>query len=83
MRMTATGYAHVIASLRDVATRHGALALVTEGGYELAALARCLQASVEVLDGAATPMGVVGETARGTRACTLARGALSPYWGSL
>ena len=35
MRMTVDGYAAVVGSLRDVASRHGALALVTEGGYEL------------------------------------------------
>ena len=40
MRMTVEGYAAVVGSLRDVASRHGALALVTEGGYELTALAR-------------------------------------------
>ena len=46
MRMTTEGYAAVVAQLRDVARRHGALALVTEGGYELTALAACLDASI-------------------------------------
>ena len=31
--------------------RHGALALVTEGGYDLAALAACLDTSIAVLEG--------------------------------
>ena len=42
MRMTAEGYAAVIASLREVSSRHGAMALVTEGGYDLAALGECM-----------------------------------------
>ena len=51
MRMTVDGYAAVVGSLRDVAIEHGALALVTEGGYDLTALAACLEASIAVLDG--------------------------------
>ena len=34
MRMTADGYAAVVGALRDVSSRHGAMALVTEGGYD-------------------------------------------------
>ena len=49
------GYARLSRQLRDVAARHGALALVTEGGYELTALASCLEASIAVLDGGAPP----------------------------
>ncbi len=51
MRMSTPGYAAVISQLRDAATRHGALALVTEGGYELTALAACVEASISVLGG--------------------------------
>ena len=55
MRMTTAGYATIVASLCERALRHGALALVTEGGYELRALAECLTASIAVIDGAPRP----------------------------
>jgi acetoin utilization deacetylase AcuC-like enzyme len=51
MRLTTRGYTDVIRRLRDVARLSGsALAVVTEGGYELTALAACLEASFAVLD---------------------------------
>jgi len=52
MRMTASGYATVIGLIRAAAGRHagGRLALVTEGGYDLAALRECLDAAIGVLD---------------------------------
>jgi acetoin utilization deacetylase AcuC-like enzyme len=83
MRMTTEGYAATIAQLRDVSARHGALALVTEGGYELSALAACLDASIAALEG--TPVRPVhGDSApRGARAAAEARAALSPYWRGL
>jgi acetoin utilization deacetylase AcuC-like enzyme len=50
MRMTADGYAAVVKSLADTASRVGCpLALVTEGGYDLDALRDCLEASLGVL----------------------------------
>ena len=49
MRVTTGGYARVVAHLKDAAARHGAIALVTEGGYELPALGACLDASIDVL----------------------------------
>ena len=80
MRMTTDGYAAVVARLRDVAARHGALALVTEGGYELTALAACIEASILVLDGQPiAPLGGV-EAPRGARAAAAARAALAPFW---
>ena len=52
MRVTTAGYARVVAHLRDAAARHGgAIALVTEGGYELTALGACLDATIDVLSG--------------------------------
>ena len=48
MRVTAAGYASVVAQL-EASARHGAFALVTEGGYNLTALAACLDAVFEVL----------------------------------
>jgi acetoin utilization deacetylase AcuC-like enzyme len=52
MRMTASGYATVIGIIRAAASRHagGRLALVTEGGYDLAALRECLDAAIGVLN---------------------------------
>ena len=50
MRMTTQGYEAVVAQLRDVAAKHGAMALVTEGGYDLTALAACLEASIAVFE---------------------------------
>ena len=50
MRMTAAGHAAVVKSLADVAVRVGCpMALVTEGGYDLAALRACLEASFGAL----------------------------------
>ena len=50
MRMTSAGYAAVVKSLADAAARAGCpMALVTEGGYDLAALRACVDASLTVL----------------------------------
>jgi acetoin utilization deacetylase AcuC-like enzyme len=92
MRMTADGYAAVIAQLKEVADRHGALALVTEGGYDLTALAACLEKALAVLSGspaadaAASPAikrpytrpGPISERAQ--RALTSVRDAQAAYW---
>ena len=50
MRMSAAGYATIVARLRDAALGSGVLALVTEGGYDLPALRECLEASIGVLE---------------------------------
>jgi acetoin utilization deacetylase AcuC-like enzyme len=54
MRMSTAGYAAVVARVRAAAARAcgGRIAMVTEGGYDLRALAECLMASIAVLDGA-------------------------------
>jgi len=83
MRMTTAGYAATIAQLRLVSAHHGALALVTEGGYELTALAACLESSIAVLAGAPTPVIELRETPRGARAVAQARQALKPFWRAL
>jgi acetoin utilization deacetylase AcuC-like enzyme len=84
MRVTTRGYAQVVALLKDTAERHGALALVTEGGYELTALAACLEASFAVLSGAPVPEDVEPARARsatrGERALETVRAAQSAYW---
>jgi acetoin utilization deacetylase AcuC-like enzyme len=85
MRMTTEGYAGLIASLRDIAARHGALALVTEGGYDLDALGACLDASLAVLEDRTSPPPsiVTGAAPRGARAVVQARAALKPFWPAL
>jgi acetoin utilization deacetylase AcuC-like enzyme len=50
MRVTTAGYAAIIRTLRDAAARVGCpVALTTEGGYDLAALRACLDATLDVL----------------------------------
>jgi acetoin utilization deacetylase AcuC-like enzyme len=83
MRMTVDGYAAVVGSLRDVASRHGALALVTEGGYELTALGACLETSIAVLDGGTAPAIEAREAPRGARAAAQTREALKAFWPAL
>ncbi len=91
MRVTTHGYRTIAGQLMDVAGRHGALALVTEGGYELTALAACLEATMAAVDGAApatilppvpggdAPVAVPGSS-RGVRALQAVRDAHEPYW---
>ena len=50
MRMTAGGYARLLARLKAAALATGGLALTTEGGYDLDALRDCLQSALAVLD---------------------------------
>jgi acetoin utilization deacetylase AcuC-like enzyme len=86
MRMTTAGYAAVVAQLRGTAARHGALALVTEGGYDLPALASCLEASFSAIDRDGDPPAsgeAPAATSRGERAVAAARTALKPYWREL
>ena len=53
MRVTTPGYAAIVRSLRDTATRIGCpIALVTEGGYDLDALRACLDATLGILSAA-------------------------------
>jgi acetoin utilization deacetylase AcuC-like enzyme len=86
MRVTTSGYGVIVRLLRDAAARAGALALVTEGGYELTALAACLEESfVALSEGegalrAATVARGHDVASRGERAVAAARAALRPYW---
>jgi acetoin utilization deacetylase AcuC-like enzyme len=82
MRMTTAGYASVMRRLLDVSRRHGALAAVTEGGYDLAALAACLEATVAAFESGDRPPEIraIGSAPRGARALTTARAALKPFW---
>lgn len=88
MRMTATGYMRIVQRLKAAAMRSGALALVTEGGYDLAALRECLDATIDVLGADAAELG--DEQAlravpapRGERALTAVRAAQSAFWRGL
>jgi acetoin utilization deacetylase AcuC-like enzyme len=85
MRMTASGYAGIVARLRDAALASGGLALVTEGGYDLPALRECLEASISVLaDGPAEAGPYKNHHApRGERAMKAVRAAQSAYWRGL
>ena len=83
MRMTAPGYARTVRRLKVVGAPHGAIALVTEGGYELTALAECLDASIAALASEAEippDDRTRTDASRGERAVRAARAALSPYW---
>jgi len=88
MRMTAAGYANIVRQIVEVAARHGALALVTEGGYELPALAACLEASFATIDevpGSKVPGPPASDalgtgTVRGERALAAVRAAQAPFW---
>ena len=83
MRMTAAGYGAVVDSLSEVAARHGALALVTEGGYELQALADCLSAVVASTGTAHLAAPPALEAARGARAAARVHLALKGQWRCL
>ena len=89
MRLSTAGYARIVRQLRRAAERAGsALAWVTEGGYDLHALAACLEASFEALD--AEPAGADDEAAalvtdasgagRGTRAIRGVHAVHARYW---
>ena len=81
MRMTTDGFGSIVQELSDVAARHGALAMVTEGGYDLPALAACLERSVGVLSGGNPGLRrTVSNGARGARAVAGAREFLRPFW---
>ncbi len=85
MRLTTGGYREVIHQI-SAACGSRALAVVTEGGYDLTALGDCLRATCEELSGApAVSDGAAGavassSAARGARAVTAARQALEPLW---
>jgi acetoin utilization deacetylase AcuC-like enzyme len=88
MRMTTAGYANLVARLKRVADRHCPIALVTEGGYDLDALAACLDATLGVITGQASAS--LPETARSPasapraeRALSALRDAQSRHWRAI
>ena len=86
MRVTTEGYAALVGRLKAVADARcgGRLAVVTEGGYDLPALAACTQATIEVLAGAAVqPPGPDGSTDRAREALGSVLEAQRPFWPGL
>jgi acetoin utilization deacetylase AcuC-like enzyme len=99
MRMTTAGYAAIVANLRRIAERHGAIALVTEGGYDLPALGACLESSLTELvrvredsgeqvevnrpDADPLPHHSPHHSPRAEAAIARALTAVRPYWPSL
>ena len=79
MRMTAAGYGYIVNGLRATASRHGAIACVTEGGYELTALSASLEATLVALEGKALDPPDLTPTARGERAIAAVRAAQRPF----
>jgi len=85
MRLSTDAFAAMTAELRGVAERHGQgrMAVVTEGGYDLQALAASLDAVAETLNGPLQPArwpqsGVASN--RGRAAVEATTRALAPYW---
>jgi acetoin utilization deacetylase AcuC-like enzyme len=88
MRVTTEGYGSLLGWLAHLAQRHGKLALVTEGGYHLQALAACIEASLAAIGNAAPPANAASAGAprsapRGERALAAVRAAQSPHWRGL
>ena len=88
MRMSAAGFVRIVRRLKAAVLQSGALALVTEGGYDLPALRECLE---ETIDAAAAqerePDGHDEVRAvavpRGERALEAVRDAQSAFWRGL
>jgi acetoin utilization deacetylase AcuC-like enzyme len=85
MRVTTEGYGSIVQELSNVVTPHGALAMVTEGGYDLPSLAACLERSVGVLSGSTTDLrrAPAANGVRGERAVAGACKFLRPFWSGL
>lgn len=85
MRMTDAGYAAVVRRLLQAAPG-GRIAFVTEGGYDLGALAACLDATFEEILGqpdGRPAVDVASWAPRGQRGLDAARRALEPFWPAL
>jgi acetoin utilization deacetylase AcuC-like enzyme len=88
MRVTTDGYVELVRRLAHTVMRHGPTALVTEGGYELTALAACIEGSIIALDQLTGRSETVARgreprgrpASRGDRAVSAARAALTSYW---
>jgi acetoin utilization deacetylase AcuC-like enzyme len=81
MRMTTDGFSAVVAGLASAVRPSGALALVTEGGYDLEALEECLEvtlAAAQAQGPAAHP--TARPAPRGERAILAVRAAQGDRW---
>jgi len=82
MRVTTAGYAGIVWQLMKAAGSTP-IAFVTEGGYDLGALAECLDASFAAIDGV-EPRAVAASTStRGERAIDAVRAAQAPFWRAI
>jgi acetoin utilization deacetylase AcuC-like enzyme len=83
MRVTTAGYASVVRYLMTAAGQTP-IAFVTEGGYELRALAECLDASFAVISGSdrlgSDPNSPHPDPVRATRALKAVHAAQAPFW---
>src|SRR5262245_37225480 len=91
MRVTTEGYASIVRQLMASA-KNGAIAFVTEGGYDLSALAECLDASfAEITEPSAVSQDAApsatkqpgAKTARAERALEAVRAAQKPFWSAI
>jgi acetoin utilization deacetylase AcuC-like enzyme len=87
-RMTAAGFANLTRLIDGVARRAaaGRTVYVTEGGYDLEALAASLDAVLGVLAERETPSGgqaIAGDRSRGRSAASAAAAALASTWPGL
>jgi acetoin utilization deacetylase AcuC-like enzyme len=86
MRVSTAGYAAIVGLLHASVASHGSIALVTEGGYDLTALAACLDESFITLDrgpSGARTLPDPGPAPRGERALAAVRAAQAPYWRAI
>lgn len=82
MRMTADGYGRIVRRLKNAVEPSGALAFVTEGGYDLPSLRECLEVAIDVIAGDTRDVADVNDAAapRGERALAAVRAAQSAFW---
>ena len=85
MRMTASGYGIIVRRLMEVAPGRK-MALVSEGGYDLTALAACIDETFAAITGVAAALPSDddgGRAPRGERALAAVRKAQQPFWPGL
>ena len=80
MRMTAAGYGRIIHRLKNAVQTSGALALVTEGGYDLPALRECLEVTIGVIESDHLEDVNHALAPRGERALIDVRAAQAAFW---
>lgn len=87
MRVTTEGYGAIVGRLRSAASHacRGRIAAVTEGGYNLQALAACLEIAIEELDhdGAPVTFRPSGTSDRAKAALAAVRAAQKAYWPAI